>query len=248
MAIISSLVNIIKQALGWLKRGLVWFGYKLFSIIWRIIITILKNPISWTTLFAPLLFNLNNLRLHNSLAQPLIPSKEHFLDLSNLVTVNKWADALVDINIQYVVLLVAFIFTISQVAVAIWEVHRNHSLENIGKLWSENESAKLCFIISMIIIFGGMLIFVTGILISPEQIEKYKINSANPLFTLGGFHPPPLLSKISISRFVLILYGWYLTRFFYKILPGIIGVSQNTTQPLDEGLDETSIETNEKAT
>ena len=147
---------------------------------------------------------------------------ENFLELKELVTNNKWADALVDINIQYVVLLVAFIFAILESVVGIITILRNYKVDDIIKKWSEDTKALLYLVISVIFILGGVIVFLTGGLVSPEQIELFKLNSASPLFTFLGTHPPPFSSHIFIARVVIVIYAGYLTYFLKNTLPQVL--------------------------
>ena len=98
----------------------------------KVFILVLKslfNPITLITIFAPILvLKINYFKLRDDLTNTFY--SENFLELKELVTNNKWADALVDINIQYVVLLVAFIFAILESVVGIITILRNYDGHN----------------------------------------------------------------------------------------------------------------------
>lgn len=181
------------------------------------------NPVTLITFFAPVIvLKINYLVLRDELSNPFYAKK--FPELKELVTSNKSGDALMDINIQYVVLLVAFIFTIIISVKGIITLLRNHNhrINDIIDTWSDNTNALWYLAISVLIIFGGIIVFFTGGLVTPEQIELFKLNSANPPFTLWGFHPPPFSSFMFIARAVIMIYAIYLTYFIKNVLPKIL--------------------------
>lgn len=181
------------------------------------------NPVTLITFFAPVVvLKINYLVLRDELSNPFYA--ENYRELKELVTNNKSGDALMDINIQYVVLLVAFIFTIIGSVKGIITLlrKRNSGIDDIIIIWSKNTQALWYVVISVLIIFIGIIVFFTGGLVTPEQIELFKSNSANPPFTLWGFHPPPFSSYMFISRAVIMIYAAYLTYFLKNVLPKIL--------------------------
>ena len=195
------------------------------SLPWKIFVS-LYNPITLTSFFAPIcIFNINLKGLKLILLQRA-DENPAFRDLNNLVNHNLWTDAFTDLNVQYVVLFVAFVFTIFQIFRGTWDRAKAHNLEAVGTKLTTKRHGQFYLAISTIIVLGGFALFMTGILTTPEQIQLYKQNAEEPLFqvrSLGGIHPPPLTSYIFLGRTVLTIYGAYLTYFFTNAFPKLLG-------------------------
>lgn len=193
----------------------------------RLMLKAFFNPITLVSLFAPILIlQISFLKLKDVLTTSSQYANNNFYNgLRELVSTNQWADTLVDINIQYVVLLVAFIFAIIQSISGIFSTLRNHNVDDIFDRWSRTYSALAFLIVSAIMIFGGIIAFLTGVIMAPEQINLYRENSADPLFTIFGMHAPPLTSYIFIFRALLSVYGVYLSYFIANTLPKMLSAA-----------------------
>jgi hypothetical protein len=186
------------------------------------------NPITLVSIFAPILIlQISFLKLKDVLGNSHYSSNPLYADLKSLVTSNAWADTLVDINIQYVVLLVAFLFAIIQSFSGLLSLLRNYNIGEVIDKWSDNSSALTYLIISTLMIIGGGVVFLTGTFMTPEQINLYRLNSNDPIFSFFGIHAPPLTSYIFIFRVLLSIYGVYLSFFIANILPKILNEKTN---------------------
>lgn len=189
----------------------------------RMILKSIFNPITLVSIFAPILIlQISFLKLKDVLSNSHYSTNPLYADLKSIVTTNAWADTLVDINIQYVVLLVAFLFAIIQSFSGILSLLRNYKIGEVIDTWSDNSNALTYLILSTVMIIGGVIVFLTGAFMSPEQINLYRENSRNPLFSFFGIHAPPLTSYIFIFRMLLSIYGVYLSFFIANILPKIL--------------------------
>ncbi|MCG3167140.1 MAG: hypothetical protein POELPBGB_02924 [Bacteroidia bacterium] len=110
---------------------------------------------------------------------------------------NRWADAMIDIYIQFTISFSIFLLIIYKSIVFI--------IEN-----KTDKNMRLHFIIFGITAITCTSLFLSGIFISPYQILLFKLNSDTRL-TFSSMHLPPFQSALFIFRFFLSIYGVYLT-------------------------------------
>lgn len=207
------------------------------------LLTFICSPITIVTLFTPTLIYIGKLR--SDFLQSHSTSAE-YTELTKLVN-NKWADVLLDVNIQYVVLFTAFTFTIIQVIVGVFYILENHKLKEVANKWKEDNFALLFSIISILLFIIGIIIFFSGNLTSPAQFDLYKQNSDSPWLDLGFVHAPPYNSNITYFRLALGVYGIIVT-IFMNYLKKTIPIISNEGGVISEQVNVAEQEINEEIT
>ncbi len=183
------------------------------------------NPITLISLFAPVIvLKIGLFKLNATLKLDSYKNSETYSQLSALATDNTWVDALLDLNIQYVVLIVTFLIILIQAISSIIKIVENHTIKDISRKLGEHSGVLTYCLISIGIIIGGLFVFSSGNTMSPEKINLYRENSQR--YT-SSVHPPPLTSIIFVSRVILTIYGVYLTFFIKNVLPKALNATSN---------------------
>ncbi len=134
---------------------------------------------------------------------PLDSNFEQFIFILNN---NEWVDAFIDMIIQFSVLIISFCITLFISIKFLRKIHLFSIIEDskFNRLLTINK------LVILFVLIAGLCAIFSGILISPQQLEIFKLNSENRS-TFYGIHFPPLNSLLFIFRVAISFFGIYIT-------------------------------------
>jgi hypothetical protein len=175
------------------------------NIVHKVLLYVMKSfgsPLTLVTFFGPIivlqlsfLYLKENLRGNND---------EYYQPLKAMVIDNPWTEPMADFNVQFIVLIIVFVFAVYEVMANFYGLIKEHTIQEV-RLKILSDFATMTFVmitIIFILIGGGCLIL--GIFSSPENIRMFKENAE--YYALKGWriHPPPLQSNIFWARVLII--------------------------------------------
>lgn len=182
-------------------------GNKKKSFIHKVLLYVLRsfsNPLTLITIFGPIVvINLSFVYLKvkfNSNSDP------YFLPLKEMVTKNAWTEPMADFNVQFIVLIIVFVFAIYDGVSSFYGLIKDHKLSEVKSKILSDIPTLLFIIVTIGFILTGVAFLLLGSFSSPENIKLFKEN-AEYFRSIGWtVFPPPFRSNIVWARAAIVLF------------------------------------------
>ncbi len=161
------------------------------------------SPLSLVTFFGPLVvLKLSFLFLKEKLSRPEYTST--FPDLKLMVQ-NPWTEPMADYNVQFIVLIIVFVFAVYEILSRFFGLIQEHTLNEVKNRIQQDTWAMLFVTMTAGFLIVGFTMLILGSFSTPENIELFKSNAEYYAGIGWGVHPPPLMSNIFWARVAIIV-------------------------------------------
>lgn len=157
------------------------------------------SPLSLVTFWGPfIVLHLSFLYLKDNLK-----GATKFPELKILVQ-NSWTEPMADYNVQFIVLIIVFVFAVIEILSRFWRVIHEYPLKDVkAKILADNWALSFATT-TVLFIVGGFVVLLLGTFSTPEDIDLFKSNAEYWAKEGWSIHPPPLKSNIFLARFIVI--------------------------------------------
>ncbi len=180
------------------------------------IIKILTNPVSIVSIFGPII--INNAFQSLTLSLYRIPSDDTKFGALKSLSENLWVRSIVDFNVQYITLIIAFVLAIIEVLYIVIKSFTS-STDPANQVISElTKDWRMLISTILTIAFVGIMFyfFVSGSIANPDIIKTYYDN-INEYGINSHIHPPPL-NIITWLRIGISITGFFLSYLLSKVI------------------------------
>ncbi|MGI8504284.1 MAG: hypothetical protein ACR2LR_24575 [Hassallia sp.] len=180
----------------------------------------LFHPVVLISLFGPLILSVNLLSLRYTLGF-LYGADGVSGEFSELKTVlnDIWAYALIDFNVQLYTLMLAWIIFYVEVCGLSIKLMRRYTVARLKDVINGSTPSLILAAGITLLFFGGVLVFFSGSLSSPDTVRLYLPDGLN---ISGGIRVPPFESGITWFRGLILICGVLLSLWEQRVLPTIM--------------------------